>query len=137
MFSRVGHTLIRVTFSEFESSTIQASSPHGLLSALWLAATAPHATGNGTGPIISIGFTCSSWDTAWLDFQFAPGGRPGMSDVSPLSGISGLSFDATLLSPPLFFCIVLLLFLSYLFFCLLAHSPELFPENSSVFFVKR
>ena len=37
-----------------------------------------------------------------------------MSDVSPLSGISGLSFDSTLLSPLLFFCLVLLLFLSYL-----------------------
>ena len=38
-----------------------------------------------------------------------------MSDVSPLSGISGLSFDSTLFSPLLFFCLVLLLFLSYLF----------------------
>ena len=28
-----------------------------------------------------------------------PEGRPGMSDVSPLCGISGLSFDSTLLSP--------------------------------------
>ena len=27
-----------------------------------------------------------------------PEGRPGMSDVSPLSGISGLSSDSTLLS---------------------------------------
>ena len=42
-----------------------------------------------------------------------PEGRPGMSDVSPLSGISGLSFDSTLLSPLLFFCLVLLPFLSY------------------------
>ena len=42
-------------------------------------------------------------------------GRPGMSDVSPLSGISGLSFDSTLLSPLLFFCLVLLPFLSYRF----------------------
>ena len=39
-----------------------------------------------------------------------PEGRPGMSDVSPLSGISGLSFDSTLLSPLLFFCLVLLPF---------------------------
>ena len=38
-----------------------------------------------------------------------------MSDVSPLSGISGLSFDSTLLSPLLFFCLVLLPFLSYRF----------------------
>ena len=45
----------------------------------------------------------------------APEGRPGMSDVSPLSGISGLSFDSTLLSPRLFFCLVLLPFLSYRF----------------------
>ena len=33
----------------------------------------------------------------------SPEGRPGMSDVSPLSGISGLSFDSTLLFPLLFF----------------------------------
>ena len=45
----------------------------------------------------------------------APEGRPGMSDVSPLSGISGLSFDSTLLSPLFFFCLVLLPFLSYRF----------------------
>ena len=38
-----------------------------------------------------------------------------MSDVSPLSGISGLSFDSTLLSPLLFVCLVLLPFLSYRF----------------------
>ena len=38
-----------------------------------------------------------------------------MSDVSPLSGISGLSFDSTLPSPLLSFCLVLLLFLSCLF----------------------
>ena len=38
-----------------------------------------------------------------------------MSDVSPLSGISGLSFDSTLLFPLLFFCLVLLPFLSYCF----------------------
>ena len=33
----------------------------------------------------------------------APEGRPGMSDVLPLSGISGLSFDSRFLSPVLFF----------------------------------
>ena len=38
-----------------------------------------------------------------------------MSDVSPLSGISGLSFDSTLLSPLLFFFLVLLIFLFYRF----------------------
>ena len=53
---------------------------------------------------------------------------------SPLSGISGLSFDSTLLSPLLFFCLVLLLFLSYTFFFLLANFPENFPENSSNIF---
>ena len=38
------------------------------------------------------------------DFFLAnsPEGRPGMSDVSLQSGISGLSFDSTLLSPLLF-----------------------------------
>ena len=42
-------------------------------------------------------------------------GRLGTSDVVPLpspSGISGLSFDSSFLSPLLFFCLVLLLFLS-------------------------
>ena len=64
-------------------------------------------------------------------------GRPWMSDVSPLSGISGLSFDSTFLSSLLFSSLVLLLFLSDLFFfCLLVHSPELFPEDSSIFFVR-
>ena len=58
-----------------------------------------------------------------------------MSDVSPLSGISGLSFDSTSLSPLLFFCLVVLPFLSYLF--LPAGPFKLFPENSAIFFVKR
>ena len=56
-----------------------------------------------------------------------------MSDVSLLSGISGLSFDSTLLvllpSP-----ITLSVLSSFLFFCLLVHSPELFPQNSSTIF---
>ena len=65
-----------------------------------------------------------------------PEGRPVMSDVTPPpSGISGLSFDSTLLSLLLFSCLVLLFFLS--FFCLPVLSPELFPENSFSFFVKR
>ena len=56
----------------------------------------------------------------WVHFPSSflndpPEGRPRMSDVSPLSGISGLSFDSTLLSPLLFFCLVLLPFLSYRF----------------------
>ena len=49
----------------------------------------------------------SAWQT--------PKGRPGMSDVSPLYGIFGLSLNSTLLSPLLFLCLVLLLSLSYLF----------------------
>ena len=64
----------------------------------------------------------------WMDFMYLlciihekcsqppsvhPEGRLGMSDVHLLSGISGLSFDSPFLSPLLlFFCLVLLLFLS-------------------------
>ena len=59
-----------------------------------------------------------------------------MSDVSPLPGISRLSFDSTLLSPVLFSCLVLLPFLSFLFLPA-GLSSQLFPENSSIFFVKR
>ena len=56
-----------------------------------------------------------------------PEGSPGMSDVSPWCGISGLSFDSTLRSGRLFFCLLPLLFLSNFFsFCLLAHSPAFF-----------
>ena len=59
-----------------------------------------------------------------------------MSDVSPLSRISGLLFDSTFLAPFLFFGLISLLFLSYLFFCLLVHSCELFPELSSNIFIE-
>ena len=58
---------------------------------------------------------CSVLSYLVLVCYVPPEGRPGMSDVSPLSRISGLSFDSTLLSPLLFFCLVLLPFLSYLF----------------------
>ena len=44
---------------------------------------------------------------------FPPKGRLGMSDVSPLSGISRLSFDSTLLSTLLIFCGILLLCLIF------------------------
>ncbi len=44
-----------------------------------------------------------------------PKGGRGCLMSSPLSGISGLSFDSTLLSPLLFFCLVLLPFLFYRF----------------------
>ena len=54
-------------------------------------------------------------------------GGLGISDVSPLSGISGLSCSLIpfFYISSLVFCIFLLLFLSYLFL-LLAHSPDLF-----------
>ena len=71
-----------------------------------------------------------------VDVWWYPQRVAGDVYISCLSGISGLSFDSTLLSPPLFLSLVLLLFLSS-FFCLLAHSPELFAENSSIFFVER
>ena len=44
-----------------------------------------------------------------------PERRPGLSDVFPLSGISGLSFDSPLLSTLLVFFLILSLFLCYLF----------------------
>ena len=61
-------------------------------------------------------------------------GRPEMSDVIPLSGISGLSFDSSFLSLPSFFGLVLLLFLSVYF----SNGSFSFfsPENSQIFFVK-
>ena len=54
-------------------------------------------------------------------------GKPGISDVSPLSGISGCQFDPTLKkkSSLSFFCLVLSLFLSDPVL-LLAHSPVFF-----------
>ena len=66
-----------------------------------------------------------------------------MSDASPLSEILKLSFDSTLLSPLLFFCLLLLRFLSYLitlsasFFSLVAISPELKKKKSVIFFITR
>ena len=63
----------------------------------------------------------------------APEGRPGMSDVSLLSGISGLSFDSLFLSLLSFFCLVLLLLL----FChFSANGPFswLFPKKLSNIF---
>ena len=55
-------------------------------------------------------------------YAYGPEGRPGMSNVSPLAGISGLSFYSTLQSPLLFFCLVLLPFL-------LALSSKLFSRK--------
>ena len=60
-------------------------------------------------------FWCAvDWSLCIICLCIHSEGRPGMS-VSPLSGISGLSFDSTLLSPLLFFCLVLLLFIPCLF----------------------
>ena len=61
------------------------------------------------------GGVCAARQLVLFSAAWPPEGRPGMSDVSPLSGIIGLSFDSTLLSPLLFFCLVLLPFLSDLF----------------------
>ena len=48
-----------------------------------------------------------------------------MSDISLLSGISGLSFDSTLLSPFLLPApIALSVLSSFFFFCLLPHSSD-------------
>ena len=49
----------------------------------------------------------------------APKGGWGCLMFFPMSGISGLSFDSPFLSPLLFFCLVLLLFLSCPFFSIL------------------
>ena len=55
--------------------------------------------------------------------------------MSSLSELSGLSFDSSFLSPVLFFCLVIVLFLKSLgFFLLIVHSPDFFPENSLTFF---
>ena len=81
----------------------------------------------------------------WVSFEdrcvlyFAVCPRREARDVwcLPLSGISGLSFVSTSISSVLFFCLVLLLFLSYLFFCQLVHSPELFQKILPIVFIKR
>ena len=72
-----------------------------------------------TGCLYPLSFTLSMSSHSPAVYFISPllssEGRPGMFDASPLSGISGLSFDSTLLSPLLFFCLVLLPFLSYRF----------------------
>ena len=59
-------------------------------------------------------------------------GRLGMSDVSTLSGISGLSFDSPFLSPFLVFCYSCSFCL--VIFLLMVHSP--FFQKTQIFFVK-
>ena len=55
--------------------------------------------------------------------------------VFPPSGISGPSFESPFLSPLLFFCLVLLLFLSC-HFLIMVHSPDFFPKFLKIKFVK-
>ena len=62
--------------------------------------------------------------------------HPHTHPPHPPSGISGLSFGSTLLSTLLFFCQILLLDLFYLV-SLACPFSWTFPENSSIFFVKR
>ena len=52
----------------------------------------------------------------------------------PLSGISGLLFDSAFLSPLLFFCLVLLLFLSCHFSAYGLVSGFFFPQKTLKYF---
>ena len=61
-------------------------------------------------------------------------GNPWRSDVPPLTGISGLPFDSFFPSPLLFFCQVLLLFLSCYVSVNGPFSCLFFPENFLCFF---
>ena len=68
--------------------------------------------------------------TSFDDLRQISAEGKGSSDVSPLSGISGLiPFDAIFLSAPLLVCPVLLLIPSSHFFLLLAQSPAYFPQK--------
>ena len=81
-------------------------------------------------------YSCLHTSAFSLVFYLArlpPEEMPGMSDVTPLSGISGLSFYSQLLSPLLFFCLVLLLFLFYHFSVYGSFSWLFSPENSNIF----
>ena len=76
----------------------------------------------------------SSWTSAQCLFVFTLKGGRGISDVSPLSGILGLSVwshFSLYMSPLLFFCLVLLLFYAFAFgpfswplFSLNLHFPK-------------
>ena len=65
-----------------------------------------------------------------------PEGRLGMSDVSLLSGISGLSFDSPFLSPHFFFCLGFLPFLSCHFSANDLFSWVFFQKTLKYFFIK-
>ena len=60
-----------------------------------------------------------------------PEGRPGMSDVHLLSGISGLSFESAFLSPLLIFFFLVPLFFMFVNFS--ANGLFFSPENSNIF----
>ena len=78
---------------------------------------------------------CTPLTRQSLPLALFPNGRPGMSDVPLLSGLSGLSFDPLSCLLPCLpawssSCLVLFLLLE-------VHSPDLFSsENSPAFFVK-
>ena len=59
-----------------------------------------------------------------------------MSDVTLLSGISGLSFDSPFPISSLVFSAQSSCSFCLVIFLLMVHSPDFFPENSQIFFVK-
>ena len=68
-----------------------------------------------------------------------PEGRPGMSDVHLLSGISGLSFESAFLSPLfIFFCLVHLFFMFVIFLLMVFFFWSFFfsLQKTQIFFVK-
>ena len=80
-----------------------------------------------SSPVYSVMYTICMLMCVCVNVVSYPKGGRFFFDVSHLSGISGLSVWShfSILSPLLFFCLVLPLFLSYLFL-LLARYPDLF-----------
>ena len=68
-----------------------------------------------------------------LDRVFCPEGRPGMSEVILLSGISGLSFDSPFLSPLLFFSVWSSCSFFLVIFLLMVHSPDFSRKLANIF----
>ena len=69
-----------------------------------------------------------------ITFSSNPEWRPGMSDVTLLFGISGLSFDSHFLSSLPFFCIVFILCLVVV--VLTTYSSDFFSRKKSTFLVR-
>ena len=100
----------------------------------------PRDTGNQrtNKPHINTSTTCMFSHRPICMHKHAPRkGRPGMSDVSPpvwnLRAIIWFHFaisSRVLLPSPVALSV-------FFFFCLMVHSPDFFPESSSIFFVKR